>query len=103
MQGINLLDERAVRDRHTIFGECFTHNANDLNRPAANLRWRWMIDGYWKLIVPDPANEPDQPVELYDLADDPHETKNLAAQQSERVAKMRTMLDAWWDPGKESN
>jgi uncharacterized sulfatase len=98
MQGINLLDEQAVQARRAIYGECFTHNANDLNEPAANLRWRWMIDGHWKLIVPDPQNEPDAPVELYDLAADPHETKNLAAGDAARVAKLRSMLDAWWNP-----
>ncbi len=101
MQGINLLDEKAVRDRQTIFGECFTHNFNDLNRPAANLRWRWTIDGHWKLIVPDPANEPDAVVELYDLADDPHETKNLASDDPQRVARLQSMLDAWWNPAAE--
>ncbi len=101
MQGINLLDEKAVRDRRTIFGECFTHNANDLDDPAANLRWRWMIDGQWKLIAPDAANEPDAVVELYNLADDPHETKNLAPDQQQRVAAMQSMLDAWWNPARE--
>jgi uncharacterized sulfatase len=98
MQGINRLDEQAVQARRAIYGECFTHNANDLNDPAANLRWRWMIDGKWKLILPDTQNEPDAPVELYDLAADPHETKNLATGDAARVAKLRSMLDGWWNP-----
>ncbi len=100
MQGINLLDQQAVAARKAIFGECFTHNANDLDDPAANLRWRWMVDGNWKLIVPDPQNEPDAVVELYDLAADPHETKNLAAAQSKQVAMLRSMLDSWWNPAE---
>jgi uncharacterized sulfatase len=98
MQGVNLLDQQAVQARRAVYGECFTHNANDLNDPAANLRWRWMVDGHWKLIVPDSQNEPDAATELYDLAADPHETKNLAAGDAARVAKLRSMLDAWWNP-----
>jgi len=98
MQGINLLDDKAVAGRKAIYGECFTHNAVDLNRPAANLRWRWMIDGHWKLIVPDKSNEPGAVVELYDLAADPHEETNLAGNQPERVAKLQATLNAWWDP-----
>jgi uncharacterized sulfatase len=101
MQGINLLDEKAVDDRKTIFGECFTHNAVDLERPAKNLRWRWAISGGKKLIVPDPKNEPDAVVELYDLAVDPHETKNLSSAYPNVVSKLRDELDAWWNPGME--
>ncbi len=100
MQGINLLDERAVADRKAIYGECFTHNANDLNDPAANLRWRWMIEGNWKLIVPDAQNEPDAEVELYDLVADPHETDNQAGLDPQRDAQLRSMLDAWWNPAE---
>lgn len=100
MQGINLLDEKTAAARHAIFGECFTHNAVDLDDPAANLRWRWVIDGHWKLILPDARNEPDAAIELYDLASDPHETRNLADSQPARVAELRSRLDAWWRPGK---
>ena len=38
-----------------------------------------MIDGKWKLIVPDPHNRPKDKVELYDLIADPYEEHNLAA------------------------
>ena len=40
------------RGRKTIFGEIFTHDAVDIDRPASSLRYRWVIEGYWKLIVP---------------------------------------------------
>ena len=55
-----------------------------------------MIDGNWKLIVPDPHNRPKDKVELYDLAADPHEEHNLAASHSEVVKTMRDALNAWW-------
>jgi arylsulfatase A-like enzyme len=97
LPGINLLDARAVNARDAIFGECFTHNAQDLARPAASLRWRWMVEGDWKLIVPAPQNEPDAPVELYNVTTDPNEERNLAASESARVRRLRAKLDAWWD------
>jgi uncharacterized sulfatase len=96
LQGVNLLDEAAVRVRPAIFGECFTHNAVDLNDPAKNLRWRWVIEGRWKLIAPA---ESGQKSELYDLIADPHETVNRAAEQPEKVEALRRRLDAWWRPG----
>ncbi|HVW02851.1 MAG TPA: sulfatase, partial [Planctomycetaceae bacterium] len=102
MQGINLLDESAVKARKEIFGECFTHNAVSLDDPAQNLRWRWTVEGKWKLIVPDPRNEPNGKVELYDLAADPNETDNLAAKEPEVVARLKRALDQWWDPANAS-
>lgn len=95
LPGVNLLDEAALKARRAVFGECFTHNAVDLDRPAANLRWRWTIEGDWKLIVPAPQHEPGG-VELYNLARDPHETGTLAAAEPDRVKAMRAALDAWW-------
>ena len=35
--------------------------------------------------------------ELYDIADDPGETKNVIDQHPEVVAKMRAAYDRWWD------
>jgi len=98
MQGLNLLDESAVQSRKVICGECFTHNAIELERPAANLRWRWIVEGSWKLIVPDGANEPNAAIELYDLDTDPFERNNVAAQRRENVANLRAKLDDWWSP-----
>lgn len=99
MQGINLLDEKAVKARKAIYGECFTHNAVDLNQPAANLRWRWMIEGDWKLIVPDAKNEPKETIELYRITADIREETNLADKEAKRVEALKKKLDAWW-PGK---
>jgi uncharacterized sulfatase len=94
MQGVDLLDDRALGRRKAIFGECFTHNAVDLDRPAANLEWRWLRKGPWKLIVPKSG----QGVELYDVAADPHEKSDLAARKPDVVKALRQELDAWWKP-----
>ena len=98
LPGVSLLDDAAVAARTRLFGECFTHDAKDLDRPEASLRWRWIIDGQMKLIVPAPQNQPGEKAELYDLATDPHEEHNLAAEQPERVSALTRQLDAWW-PG----
>ena len=99
MPGLNLLDDQAVAARKTLYGECFTHNFVDMQNPASSLKWRWVIEGDAKLIVPSQRNQPDDVVELYDLTKDPHEDKNLASADQPKVERLTKMLDAWW-PGK---
>ncbi len=96
LPGVNLLDEAAVAARTAVFGECFTHTAQDLANPAASLRWRWVISEDWKLMVPAKRNEPEATAELHNLKADPAEEHNLAKEQPERVEKLRSRLDAWW-------
>jgi arylsulfatase A-like enzyme len=91
-----LLDASAVADRKAIFGACFTHESKDLDNPAASVRWRWMVESNWKLILPDAHNEPRGRIELYDLHDDPHELHNLAHEQGHRANTMHEKIDAWW-------
>ena len=93
----NLADTAALKARDTLYGECFTHNSMDLNRPGASLRWRWLIEDEWKLIAPSPRNEPNASVELYHLTADPMEEKNLAATERDRVTRLMAKLDRWWD------
>lgn len=97
LPGLNLLDASAVAKREAIFGECFTHDSQDLQTPAASLRWRWIVRGDWKLIVPAPQNEPRSVVELFDLKSDPEEKNNLAPTENARVSALRKDLDAWWN------
>lgn len=96
MKGINLLDHEAVARRKAIFGEIFTHNAVDIRDPASSLRYRWAVEGNWKLILPAAQNTPDATVELYDLAHDPGEMANLAEKNPERVEHLKTLIHAWW-------
>ncbi len=98
LPGIDLLDEKSVARRSTIFGSCFSHNSNDLDDPSRSLRWRWMIDGNTKLIVPNPELEPNGSVELFDLEQDPFENNNLADRDSDRLKEMTKALDSWWNP-----
>ncbi len=96
MQGVDLRDEAAVARRPAIFGEVFTHDAVDLHRPASSLRDRWVVEGDWKLILPDPRNAPEGKVELFDLARDPSEAANLAGEHPEKVEHLRRLINDWW-------
>ncbi len=97
MQGVNLFDESALARRAAIFGEIFTPNAVDVDRPATSLRYRWVVAGDWKLIVPAPRNTPNASVELYNLASDPLETHDLAAAEPGRTARLKKLVDGWWN------
>jgi uncharacterized sulfatase len=98
LPGINLTDAKAVSRRARIHGASFSHNIADVDAPTRSLQTRWVIDGWWKLIVPNPRNRPDAAPELYDLRNDPWETKDCAADAPRRVAALGKRLDAWWKP-----
>ena len=93
MPGVSLLE--APPKRPAIFGEIFAHDAIDIHRPATSLKYRWCIEGDWKLIVP--AMDGELP-ELYNVVADPGESKNLAGVEPQRVAAMGRAIDHWW-PG----
>ena len=97
MQGINLMDGKAVAARKALYGEIFFHNAKDIARPASSLKYRWGIEGKWKLILPDGVNVTGAPM-LFDVIADPYEKKDLAEAHPDRVQALRRKLDAWWKP-----
>ena len=100
MDGIDLLDADAVAGREAIFGEIFEHDIRHMTDPAASLRFRWVIDGDWKLIVPHAPVEPNAKIELFNLSADPHEENEVSAEHAEVVARLQKQLNAWWDPTK---
>ena len=96
MPGVDLLDqvvEGKRPQRDAIFGEIFAHDVADIDKPSASLQYRWVIEGDWKLIAAHKG-----PAELYDLGDDPHETKNLASANPEVVKRLTKRMDQWWSP-----
>jgi uncharacterized sulfatase len=109
MPGINLLDRGARRRRDAIFGAIFAHTAVDIANPRANRKYRWIVRGRHKLIVPDPVNAavelwPNRPmtswskaeVELFDVVDDPWEERDLAVLNPRLASELRRRLDRWW-------
>jgi len=96
MQGINLLDADAVTKRKQIYGEILEHDIQHMTDPVASLRFRWIIEGDWKLIVPHKGREPHAKVELFNLSEDPHEEKDLADKKPELVKRLTKELNDWW-------
>ena len=111
LPGVSLLDDVALSERDRVFGATFAHTAVDIAEPVANLKYRSVVreDG-WKLIHPYLANrdvtlmirgtiadwmrfEP----ELYNLAEDPFETADLAEERPELVEALHTSLQEWWE------
>ena len=100
MQGIDLLDDTALAKRKSTYGAIYLHNAVDIHKPSANLTYRWLIDGDWKLILPHKENvttrakqkDTGEP-ELYNLAKDPHERNNLAKARQGRTKRLAKHLN----------
>ncbi len=96
LPGVNLTDARAVARRTRIFGEQYAHDIADVDEPTRSLEHRWVIDGWWKLIAPNPRKVSGQSLELYNLRDDPWEQNDLAGKETRRVKKLSRRLDTAW-------
>jgi hypothetical protein len=83
----------------------FVAQINRPNSHAALLDWPYKlhtdaVSGRAKKAAR--ADQPLAPVLLYDVSRDPNENTDLAAQQPDRVAKMKAELDAWKDSVRKS-
>lgn len=96
LPGLSLLESASggkPLDRDAVFGEIFEHTAIQIDQPALNLTHRWIRAGDWKLIT---FEDDKTPPELYDVSHDPHEERNVAASNPDRVKALRARLDEWW-------
>lgn len=98
LKGLNLMDQKALKARDTVFVEAYTHDIADLKDPSKSLIADVVIEGWWKLIVPGPV-KPDRKFSgvpaatvLYDLKNDPLEKNDLAAKNPQIVAKIKAKL-----------
>ena len=116
LPGISLLESMQRQQpvkRERIFGESFAHDLIDVDDPEKTLQYRWVIEGRYKLILTYTGehgrdkgsnlrhwqrvhSKMDPRPQLYDLLADPHETRNLAGEQPERVARLVAELDQWY-------
>ncbi|RLD53835.1 MAG: sulfatase [Bacteroidetes bacterium] len=94
MQGINVLDRDARAAREAVFAEVYAH---DFNTVDSSLYHRIIITRPWKLILTDPAYNPDRGPELYNLDTDPYEWENQAEAHPEIVTRLSAQLEEWWN------
>ena len=113
LPGVNLMPSAMGKAPLTpgrpVFGEIYPGDATSLGHPSRDIAYRWIRDGRFKLIVPSshngrkPWGDYLQKDALFDVVNDPGETKNLAAdpKQAGRMARMKSLLDEWWTPGDD--
>lgn len=96
LPGINLTDAAAVANRSTIYGEQYAHDIADVDHPTKSMENLWVIDGWWKLVSPNPASKEDTKAELFNLKNDPWEKNNLSATDPQKVKNLTEKLNQWW-------
>ncbi len=106
MKGVNLMPAAqgdAILRQRPVFGAIYPNDAQSLGAPSRHVRGRWIRDGDFKLLVPGPANKPINEA-LFDLRNDPQEQINLikSPDHVQRVRRMKTLLDQWWDGDDDS-
>ena len=100
----------ASLEPHPVFGEIYPGDASELDCPAADVAYRWIRHGDFKLIVPHRRDGKvwgdygDSP-QLYNLLTDPGERQNLADDLDHREIRQRLQrqLDRWWLPQTDTN
>lgn len=108
LPGLNLLPTlkgEQKLDRDFLYGETYSHDVADVEQPTASLICRWCIEKNWKLIVTyehsDGRNDwvhslYEKKPQLFDLTNDPHEVKNLAAEHPDLVERLADRLQDTW-------
>lgn len=106
LEGLNLMDHKAMTGRDTVFVESYSHDLVDLDHPVKSLTARVVVDGWWKLILPGPHKEQKEwaipfskiepEIQLFDLKNDPFEKTNLAGEHPEEVTRLKALQDAYW-------
>lgn len=115
LPGINVTDTKAVASRKTVFAECYEHDIRDIHAPTESLQYQIAVEKDWKLVVPNSSiitkeaetrNDNIQGVyfkdlQLFNLASDPEEKKNVAAENPDVVSRMSGTIEKWWQIGNQ--
>ena len=54
------------------------------------------VGGEWKLILPTPIDRTGSTPELFNIANDPEETKDVSAEHADIVRRLRSRIKQWW-------
>ena len=80
--------------RDAVFAEVYAH---DFSTVDSSLYHRIIITRPWKLILTDPAYDPDRGPELYNLDVDPFEWENQAETHPDIVEALEAKIESWWN------
>lgn len=97
MQGSDVLDEASLAGRGSVFLSRFVY-PEDMDVARFNrVEYHAVVDGRLKLIAGSEEGRPDPKLELYDLARDPGETRDLSRAEPGRTegthAELRAFLE----------
>lgn len=94
MHGINVLAPDKLKSRKAVFGEIYAHDFSTID---ASVYYRMVVTDHYKLIIPDPVNKPGEPIDLFDVIQDPDEQNNLASKNPQVVQTLQQMINQLWD------
>ena len=97
MQGVDLLSEQSLQNRQAVFGAAYTHDAVNINDPASSLKYSYVLEDEWKLILPSGRNDTGTEPELYNVVEDPTELNNLADSNIAKVKHLKQLIKEWWN------
>lgn len=103
LPGLNLLDETMRSQRDAVFGGTWsTHNLT-VGDPQATLQYRWCVTKNRKLLLRHDGlettryrvlhNWDTRPAQLYAIREDPHETQDLSAIESDTVRDLTAKIN----------
>lgn len=102
MHGLSLIATDNLQERNQVFSEVLAHDIESVQEPDLSLKYRMVIEGEWKLILPSNRNLPDEAPELFQIVQDPFEKRNLASQYPEKVEALKNEINQWWQPSFEN-
>ena len=106
LPGVNLLDPVARQARQAVYGVTHAIHNMTLGDPDATLQYLWCVEGDWKIILRFQGDDTTRyravhawdttPLRLYNLADDPHEQRELSATHPQIAERMRRQVEDWY-------
>ena len=97
LPGVSLLNQQALAQRNQVFGTVYAHDIENLDNPAESLLYRWTVHGKQKAIFPNAGKVPEGVPELFEIADDPQEERNLASTNTVRLGELKQEVADWSD------